>query len=130
MILCGRLPSRDRHAKMITSRTGSANCAPRRKPVGLVVDDAGGVGVGEFGRELEGGRVHAGEVLWPAARGPQGERGFLLVPGTAGSAAPWTRLSWGTGSTGYARSRGQSDWLSTGRKQSKSLMLSVRRRRG
>jgi hypothetical protein len=41
-----------------------------------------------------------------------------------------TRLSWGTGSTGYARSTGHSDWLSTERKQSKSLMLSVRRRRG
>src|ERR1022692_1080534 len=30
MILCGRLSSRDRHAEMITSRTGSSNCAPRR----------------------------------------------------------------------------------------------------
>src|SRR5258708_3160358 len=31
MILCGRLPSRDRHAEMITSRTGSSNSAPPRK---------------------------------------------------------------------------------------------------
>src|SRR5229473_7517590 len=47
------------------------------KPVGLVVDDADGVRVCELGRELEGGHVDAGEVLWPTARGLPGERGFL-----------------------------------------------------
>src|SRR6266849_1373562 len=50
------------------------------EPVGLVADDADGVRVGEFGRKLERGHVHAGDVRWPTAGGPPGERGFPAVP--------------------------------------------------
>jgi hypothetical protein len=45
------------------------------EPVGLAVDHADGVSAGEFGRELEGGHVHARKVRWSAP----GERGLLPV---------------------------------------------------
>ena len=47
------------------------------QPVDLVVDDADGLGVGEPGRKLERGHVHAGDTRRPAAAGPCGQRGFL-----------------------------------------------------
>lgn len=43
------------------------------EPIGLVVDDAHGVGTGETGRSLEGVHVHAGEILWSVERGLAGE---------------------------------------------------------
>lgn len=58
---------------------------------------------------------------WPASETSIGEN-KTTATGTAGSAAPWTRLSWATGSTGYARSTEHSDLLSTGRTRSMSLM--------
>ena len=51
----------------------------KAETVDLVVDDAHGVSVGEFRRKLERGHVHAGDVRWPTAGGPPGERGSLPV---------------------------------------------------
>jgi len=46
----------------------------------LVEDDADRVTVSEVLRKTEEGRVHAGDVRWPAAAALSGERGFLPVP--------------------------------------------------
>jgi hypothetical protein len=70
-----------------TVRSGSANKLAQHpalvigaEPVDLVVNDADRVSVGEFGRKLERGHVHTGDVRWPTAGGLPGKRGFLPVP--------------------------------------------------